>query len=184
MDARSTVFTINRKVDADKLVTLTNLTTPSYVDHTIECCTAYSPGRHLVKVGIATYRPEDKKHWPGEPPRIVLTFNHRISFLLHARLDWNNQRLPVADEEIHLLFNEWLFKHGVYEERWWDDAKQEERQRLGEVEETSIAIDVCCRRQQSLDDVAEERTKKAQAAIAARRRSTQISLISAKVAPI
>lgn len=183
MDARSTVFTINRKVDAEKLVRLTKLTTPSYVDHTVECCTAYSPGRHLVKFGIATYLPEDKKHWPGEPPRIVLTFDHSSSFLLHARLDWNKQRLTVSDEDVHVLFNEWLYKHGVYDKRWWEET-QGKHKLLGEVEETSIAIDVC-RRQQSLDDVAEEKKKKAQAAIAARRRSTQISLAAtAKVTPI
>jgi len=92
----------------DQLMTLTP---PGYLDHSVEDSTPYNIGRHITKVTIVDFLPEDLKYWSlhsssGDgspsftPPRITMTLNSSISFLLTVRLEWNHQALPLPEEEV------------------------------------------------------------------------------------
>lgn len=91
------------------------------MDHVIERRTRFNPGRHLVKVAISPDSKDDAGLWPvgAEAPRVVLTYNQSIGFLLKARLDWNQRRLRLPEPQVYATFNEWLFRRGVYKDRWW-----------------------------------------------------------------
>lgn len=110
------------------------------MDHVIERCTRFHPGRHLVKVAVKELSQADRAIWPGEPPRVVLSYNQTNGYLLKARLEWNNRRLRIPSAKVFEIFNEWLYRRGVYVEgRWWA-AEQPVCGGLSEVEGMQGAV--------------------------------------------